>query len=112
MNTADIFSKHFRQHFRNGHARGEGMILQGARDWTDYAVEADMMLHLGLHGGLVIRAQGQRRFYAARITRDGCLEIVRRRDDEETVLASTACEMPYETAFTLRLVAKGRSLRA
>ena len=111
VNTAHLFSKHFRQDFRISQDTGEGMILQGTRDWRDYAVEADMMLHLGNHGSLVFRAQGQRRFYAARLTRDGRLCIIRRRDEEETVLASTACAMPFETAFTLRAEARGTQLR-
>lgn len=112
VNTANLFSRQFRQDFRISHESGEGMILQGARDWTDYVVEADMTLHLGVYGGLVIRAQGQRRFYAARVTRAGDLVLVRRRDDEDVVLASTPCAIPLETDFTLRVIAKGNVLRA
>ena len=112
VNTAHFFSKHFPQDFRISQDRGEGMILQGARDWRDYSVEADLMLHLGARGGLVVRAQGQRRFYGVRITRAGALEITRQRDENEEVLASTPCLIGFETAFTLRVQVAGPQITA
>ena len=112
VNTASFFSKRFPQDFRISQDRGEGMILQGTRDWRDYVVEADMMLHLGDYGGLVLRAQGQRRYHAVRVTRAGALEIVRRRDETEIVLARTDCAVPFEEAFTLRVEADGPRLTA
>lgn len=112
VNTAHFFSKHFKQDFRISQDSGEGMILQGARDWRDYVVEADLMLHLGDHGGLILRATGQRRYYAVRLTRAGQLQIVRRNDDSETVLASADCALPLETAFTLRVQVQGPDLTA
>lgn len=110
VSNVHFFSKHFPQDIRISQNRGAGIILQGTRDWTDYAVEADLMLHLGEYGGLVLRAEGQRRYYAARVTRAGALQIVRRRDAEETVLASMPLETPFETAFTMVASAKGKRL--
>lgn len=112
VNTAHFFSKHFKQDFRISHDTGEGMILQGTRDWRDYTVEADLMLHLGDYGGLILRATGQRRYYAVRLTRAGQLQIVRRRDEDETVLAAADCALPFETAFTLKVTAEGPNLTA
>ncbi|WP_246697805.1 hypothetical protein [Rhizobium sp. G21] len=79
--------------------------MQGSRDWADYAVEADLMLHLGAYGGVILRAEGQRRFYAARVTSDGRFQIVRRKDETETVLAETSLDMPFETAFSMTVSA-------
>ena len=112
VSSVHFFSKNFPQDFRISQNRGEGLILQGTREWTDYTVEADLMLHLGDYGGLVIRAEGQRRYYAARITRKGELQIMRRKDDEETVLASTALAIPFETAFQMVVSAKADQLSA
>jgi len=112
ISTVHFFSKHFPQDFRISQDRGEGMILQGTRDWTDYAVEADMMLHLGDHGGLAFRAHGQRRYYAALVTRKGELQIVCRKDDTRTVLASTPMNVEFEKAFTMMVSAKGDTLIA
>lgn len=110
VSNVHFFSKHFPQDIRISQNRGSGVILQGTRDWTDYAVEADLMLHLGEFGGLVFRAEGQRRYYAARITRKGELQIVRRLDGAEDVLATAALEIPFETAFTMVASAKGDRL--
>ncbi|EAR52132.1 hypothetical protein OG2516_18745 [Oceanicola granulosus HTCC2516] len=112
VNGASFFSKHFQQDIRISQARGAGMILQGTRDWTDYRVEADMMWHLGPVGGLVFRAQGLRRHYAARLTGAGTLQLVRRRDDEETVLDETPCRIDLETPFQLVVRADGDRLSA
>lgn len=107
VSNVHFFSKHFPQDIRISQNRGSGLILQGTRDWTDYAVEADLMLHLGEYGGLVLRAEGQRRYYAARLTRAGELQIVRRKDEQEEVLASAPLNIPFETAFTMVASAKG-----
>jgi hypothetical protein len=112
VSNVHFFSKHFPQDFRISQNRGDGMIMQGTRDWTDYSIEADLMLHLGDHGGLVFRSQGQRRYYAALVTRAGELQIVRCRDEDRKVLASVALNVEFEKAFTLRVSAKGGRFEA
>lgn len=47
-----------------------------------------------------------------RLTRAGQLQIVRRRDEDETVLAAADCALPFETAFTLKVTAEGPNLTA
>lgn len=110
VNGASFFSKNFPQDFRISQACGEGMVLYGTREWTDYAVEADLIWHLGNYGGILLRAQGLTRWYAARLTRAGQLQIVRRRDAEVTVLAETPCVVPFETPFTMRVSGSGDRL--
>lgn len=112
VSNVHFFSKHFPQDIRISQNRGEGLILQGGRSWTDYAVEADLMLHLGDHGGVVLRAEGQRRYYLARVTRDGSLEIVRRKDEAETVLAAVPFETTFEKAFTMTASVDGSRISA
>jgi hypothetical protein len=112
VSNVHFFSKHFPQDIRISQNRGSGLILQGTRDWTDYAIEADLMLHLGDFGGLVLRAEGQRRYYAARLTRGGELQIVVRRDEIENVLASAKLDVSFETAFTMVASAKGDQITA
>ena len=86
VNGASFFSKRFPQAFRIAQNRGEGIIIHGTRQWTDYQASGDVMLHLGNYGGLAVRAQGLRRYYGARVTRDGKMQIVRVRDDDTMVL--------------------------
>ena len=112
VSNVHFFSKNFPQDFRISQNRGEGLILQGSRKWTDYAVEADLMLHLGAYGGVIVRAEGQRRFYAARLTRDGKLQIVRRKDETETVLTEKPLDIAFETAFTLTVSVSGNRIEA
>ncbi|WP_210526179.1 ADP-ribosylglycohydrolase family protein [Rubellimicrobium arenae] len=112
VNGVSIFSTAFPQDFRISQDRGRGLILHGTREWTDYAVEADLIWHLGEQAGVVVRAQGLRRCYEARMTRTGELQIVRCRDADEEVLAAAPCPVPFETALTLSLTAKGDRISA
>lgn len=112
VSNVHFFSKHFPQDFRISQNRGEGIILQGTRDWADYTLEADLILHLGNYGGLVFRAEGQRRYYAACITRTGELQIVRHRDEARDVLAGTPLNIAFETPFTLTVHASGSRFEA
>ena len=43
--------------------------MQGTREWTDYQVSATVTATLMAQGGIAIRAQGMRRYYATRIGR-------------------------------------------
>jgi hypothetical protein len=101
VSNVHFFSKKFPQDFRISQNRGDGLILQGGHSWTDYAVEADMIFHLGDYAGLALRAQGQRRYYLARVTRSGRLEIVLRKDDQVAVLASTPLSIGFEEPFSM-----------
>ena len=63
VNGTDTFWS-FAETYRVIHNQGRGMIMQGTRDWTDYAVEADVTPHLVTSAGLAARVQGMRRYYA------------------------------------------------
>lgn len=112
VNGVSLFSKRFPPDFRISQDVGEGMILHGTRDWTDYRVMSDVTLHLGTYGGLVIRAQGLRRYYAARVLRDGRFQIIAVKDETTTVLAETALAVRLETAIALTVRAQGQTLTA
>lgn len=111
VNGASFFSKRFPQSFRISQDRGEGIIIHGSRDWTDYKVAADAMIHLGNEAGVAVRVQGLRRYYAAVLTRDGRLRIVRQRDETRTVLAETPFDWQLETAYDLAVEADGPAIR-
>ena len=105
VNGASLFSKRFPPSFRISQNTGEGIILHGTRQWTDYRVRSVITLHLGSYGGVAVRAQGMRRYYAARLTRGGPFQIVRVRDEEVRVLAETA--VPSRTGKTRRRHRRG-----
>jgi ADP-ribosylglycohydrolase len=110
VNGASFFSKRFPQAFRIAQNRGEGIIIHGTRQWTDYQASGDVMLHLGNYGGFAIRAQGLKRYYGARVTRDGKMQIVRVRDDDTKVLAETSFKTEFEKAISMRVTAKGDTI--
>ncbi|UVC07484.1 ADP-ribosylglycohydrolase family protein [Rhizobium sp. TH2] len=110
VNGASFFSKRFPQAFRIAQNRGEGIIIHGTRQWTDYEASGDVMMHLGNYGGMAVRAQGLRRFYGARVTRDGKMQIVRVRDEDTQVLAETDFATEFETPISMKVSAKGNRI--
>ncbi|MDX0524546.1 ADP-ribosylglycohydrolase family protein [Sinorhizobium medicae] len=110
VNGVSFFSKRFPPSFRISQDRGDGIIIHGTRQWTDYKVESTVMLHLGTAGGLAARVQGLRRYYAVRLVRTGSLQIVRVRDEVTTVLAETAFPVTLETKVNLRLTVEGQRI--
>ena len=111
VNGTNFFSKRFPQAFRIAQNRGEGIIIHGTRQWTDYQVSGDVMLHLGNYGGMAVRAQGLQRYYGARVTRDGKMQIVRVRDEDTRVLAEADFSTKFETAIAMRVSADGDTIR-
>ena len=105
VNSADNFTGKAAR-IRAARDEGEGLIVQGTRQWTDYTVDAGMIVHLGGYAGLAARVNGLRRFYAARLCREGQFQILRVRDDERTVLAETefpwCLDEPVPLSMTLR----------
>jgi ADP-ribosylglycohydrolase len=112
VNGVSFFSKRFPPSFRISQSRDEGIIIHGTRQWTDYTVSSDIVLHLGNHGGIAVRVQGLRRFYAARITRQGKLQIVRQRDDELKVLAETSFPTQFEKKVNANISVTGNRITA
>ena len=109
VNGVSQFSKRFPPSFRIAQNQGEGLIAHGTRQWTDYEVRCDLIIHLGNYGGLALRVQGLRRFYGIRFTRAGALQIVRVRDEDVVVLAETEFELTFDE--TLKVVASVRGNR-
>jgi ADP-ribosylglycohydrolase len=113
VNGVDVFTaQKFKQSFHISQERGEGIIIHGTRQWTDYEVSGDISLHLGKYAGLTARTQGLRRFYAARITRSGNFELVRTFDEKTTVLATSKFPVKLDKIFKLSLRVSGRHVHA
>ena len=108
VNAVDTFSTSFPQAFRISQDRGEGMIIDGGRQWRDVRVETALTVHLAEHAGIGVRVQGLRRCYAVLLVRPNVLRLIRARDGVVTVLAETpfawSFERPY--AFVVEAVAE------
>ncbi len=112
VNAVSFFSKRFPPSFRISQTHGEGIVIHGTRQWTDYSVRSTLTIHLGDYGGIAVRVQGLRRYYGVRLTRAGQLEIVRVRDDRTAVLASTPMALHFETPVEMRITVAGSEITA
>jgi ADP-ribosylglycohydrolase len=77
----DIFST-----FCLSHPGTNGVVTTGTRDWVDYQVSSQLTLDLHKAVGLVARARGHRRYYAA-IVENQTAKLVKRKDERVEVLA-------------------------
>jgi hypothetical protein len=91
--------------FRLVQNEGLGMISQGTREWTDYAVSADVTPHLVSRAGVAARVQGLTRFYALMVTRDQKVQLVKS-VHQESVLAEAEFNWSFGDTLdmTLRVV--------
>lgn len=82
---------------------GVGLLIQGARDWIDYEVQATLNAQMAAAVGLAARVQGLRRHYALRLA-PGRAQLVRTLG-EARVLAETdfAWELGRTYALSLRV---------
>ncbi|MHB9032242.1 MAG: ADP-ribosylglycohydrolase family protein, partial [Anaerolineae bacterium] len=90
---------------------GQGMVIQGTREWQNYTVSADFTPHLASSFALGARVQGLKRYYALRLAKDGQLVLIRELDGT-TVLA--AADWPWELyrKYNLQLTVNGSHLTA
>lgn len=112
VNGVDFFSKNFPPSFRISQSEGEGMIIHGTRQWTDYTVKASLTIHLGNYGGLGLRVQGLRRYYGIRVTRAGKVQIVKICDGHEIVLADKDFPFDFEKEYPLEATVFGNRIQA
>ena len=112
VNGADLFTAGSGRSLRISQGRGEGLVAHGTRQWTDYEVNAGIVVHLCVYGGIALRVQGLRRYYGIRLTRDGKLQIVRVRDDVTCVLAETGFPLEFERMLAVTARVRGTAITA
>ncbi len=110
VNNVSLFSKNFPSAFRISQDRGRGVIIHGARDWTDYRVSSEITVHLGSSAGLAARVQGLRRYYALELKPGDKAQLIKVRDDDCTVLAEAPCRWTLERPVALALEVRGKTI--
>ncbi|MCC7452354.1 MAG: ADP-ribosylglycohydrolase family protein [Anaerolineae bacterium] len=90
---------------------GTGLLIQGARAWTDYTVTATLTPHLVHAAGIAARVQGLTRYYALQLNRNGAAQLVKQLDGER-LLASQAYAWALGEPYILRLTVQGQHIRA
>ncbi len=111
VSSADNFTG-YNARLRIAQDQGEGLIIQGTRQWTDYRVDVGMTIHLASYAGLAARVDGLHRFYAATLSRDRKFQILRVRDDERVVLAQTDFHWHLDELVPLSMKLCGKRISA
>jgi ADP-ribosylglycohydrolase len=91
------------------HPEKNGVLTTGTRDWRDYVVESKITFSQQSAAGLVARARGHRRYYAAVIT-GGSAAIIKRKDAEVIPLASVPGDYQIDATHSLAFRVKGPTL--
>ena len=86
------------------------MLIQGTREWRDYAVSALMTPHLARSFGIAARVQGLRRYYALKLVRGSKAQLVRELDGTH-ILAEAPCDWQLYETYKLGLAVEGQRIR-
>jgi ADP-ribosylglycohydrolase len=104
----DRWDERWPEPFRIVQNRGTGLLVQGAREWRDYTVTADVTPHLARTAGLAARVQGLRRYYAVELAGRDTVRLVRHED----VLDSRPFPWEFGRTYRLSLTVAGDRLTA
>ncbi len=107
----DLWEPWWQESYRLIQNSGRGLITQGTREWTDYEVIATVVPVLMAKGGIGIRAQGMRRYYALLLCDHNKVRLIKALDGDQ-VLAEADFEWQVNQSYGLRLQAEGSTLRA
>ncbi len=95
---------------------GVGLLMQGAREWTDYRVTADVTPHMAKSAGIAARVQGMRRYYALLVCFEGEPAATKLRLVKVLHQPTALAEMDFPWAFgethILALEVVGATLKA
>jgi ADP-ribosylglycohydrolase len=90
---------------------GNGMVIQGTREWADYTLRARLTPHLARSFGIAARVQGLRRYYALRLVSGGRAQLVRELDGTH-VLAEIAYDWDLYQSYDLEMTVRGGEIVA
>ena len=94
------------------HPEENGVVTFGTRDFDDYSIRAKILSHLQERCGLVLRARGHRRYYAALLSGGGTLSLVLRDAAGDTILAQTAFSYAQYEQLEMTFSVQGNRLTA
>ena len=110
VSSARHFAPDFKYTLCFSHPSENGVATTGSRDWDDYSVMSSIDYSINDGGGLVARSRGHRRYYAGMLKGDEAL-IVKRHDDEVTILARGPVRIGAVGKRDLKLSLKGDAIR-
>jgi ADP-ribosylglycohydrolase len=111
VNGVDRFDHFWPEPYRIIQNEGTGLLIQGARDWTDYRASATITPHMAAAAGIAVRVQGLRRYYALLLCDDGTTRLVKALDGE-TTLAQQTFAWEFGRPYALALQVEGNRIQA
>src|SRR5215216_1836301 len=111
VNAVDFFENEFGEAFRVIQNRGRGLVITGAREWTDYTVQSRITPHLAKAFGLAVRVQGLERYYALLLSSQNTVQLIKRLDGE-VVLAEQAFAWKFGQSYNLQITTRGNQILA
>ncbi len=112
VDAADQWDPQWPESFRFAQNSGTGMISQGTADWRDYCATATIIPHLLAHGGLAVRVQGLRRYYALEFQSGGSVALIKQYDDVTTVLTQSDFDWQPAQTYVFKIDVRGNQLTA
>lgn len=91
-----------------GKNRGRGILATGTKDWTDYTLEANLLIHCADEAGIVVRYQGLRRFIALIKERDS-IKLVKVLY-EESIIDERRLIWDIDTIYPVKMTAIGNKI--
>jgi hypothetical protein len=85
--------------------------MQGTREWRDYQAEADITPWLMDAGGIAVRVQGLKRFYALQLVKDNKIRLMKALDND-TILAEKDFDWEIHTTYLLKMQVSGNQVKA
>lgn len=110
MGLDDTVDFGFGETFRMVQNVGRGLLIQGARDWTDYRVSAEITPHMVEAGGLGARVQGMKRYYALLLCEGGKVRLVKALDGD-TILQEVDYKWKLRAPHQLSLQVVGNRIQ-
>ena len=104
-----VFIDRYPETYRLIQNEGRGLMMQGCRDWTDYEVSARMTPHMCKAGGIGVRVQGMKRYYALLCDEDN-IRLVSTLEGQDTVLAAAPGGWKLGEPWHLKLKVEGNTL--
>ena len=90
---------------------GRGLYMQGTREWKDYQAEADITPWLMDAGGIAVRVQGLKRFYALQLVKGNKVRLLKALD-EDTILAEKDFDWEIHKTYALNMQVSGNQIKA
>ena len=86
-----------------GKNRGQGVVVTGNTDWSDYVIKAEVRIHLAERGGIMARFKGLTRHLSLQLVAGNKVRLISKYYDSETVLDEKNFKWEFDKIYALEL---------